>query len=77
MAVNVAAALGRCDLDHKPPGHLDSGEEKGAMAIEFDGRTIATTATGHLENWKDWTEALGATWPSLKGSSSQTGTRTL
>ena len=28
------------------------------MAIEFDGKTIATTATGYLENHEDWSEAL-------------------
>ncbi len=28
------------------------------MAIEFDGKTIATTATGYLENHEDWTEGL-------------------
>jgi len=28
------------------------------MAIEFNGMTIATTATGYLENREDWTEDL-------------------
>jgi len=28
------------------------------MAIEFDGTTIATTATGYLENLEDWSEGL-------------------
>jgi tRNA 2-thiouridine synthesizing protein E len=28
------------------------------MAMEFDGRTIATTATGYLENREDWSEDL-------------------
>ena len=29
------------------------------MAIEFDGKTFATTATGYLENPEDWSEGLG------------------
>ncbi len=28
------------------------------MAIEFNGRMIATTATGYLENREDWSENL-------------------
>ena len=28
------------------------------MAIEVDGKTIETTATGYLENISDWSEAL-------------------
>jgi len=28
------------------------------MAIEFEGKTIATTATGYLENLEDWSEGL-------------------
>lgn len=28
------------------------------MAIEFDGQTIDTTATGYLENLEDWSQGL-------------------
>ena len=30
------------------------------MAIEFDGNTIDTTATGYLTDISDWSEELGA-----------------
>jgi tRNA 2-thiouridine synthesizing protein E len=59
--------MGRCDIAHMPPGHPDSGEEKGAMAIEFDGRVIATTATGYLENREDWSEDLARHLAKLEG----------
>jgi tRNA 2-thiouridine synthesizing protein E len=36
------------------------------MAIEFNGRTIATTATGYLENHEDWTEDLARSMAKLE-----------
>jgi len=67
MAVNGAPAVGRRNIDRQPPGHPDRGEEKGAVAIEFDGRTIATTATGYLENREDWREDLARHLAKLEG----------
>jgi len=37
------------------------------MAIEFDGRVIATTATGYLENRDDWSEGLACHMAKLDG----------
>lgn len=37
------------------------------MAIEFDGRVIATTATGYLENREDWSEDLARHMATLDG----------
>jgi len=65
MAVNVAPA-GCGDLT-KTPGQRDGAEDHGAMAIEFDGRTIATTATGYLENREDWSEGLARHMAGLEG----------
>jgi tRNA 2-thiouridine synthesizing protein E len=56
MAVNVAPVTRR--YHRIDPGHPDTGEEKGAMAIDFNGRMIASTATGYLENRDDWSEDL-------------------
>lgn len=37
------------------------------MPIEFDGREIATTATGYLENREDWSEDLACQMAKLDG----------
>jgi tRNA 2-thiouridine synthesizing protein E len=37
------------------------------MAIVIDGRTIATTATGYLENREDWSEDLARHMAELDG----------
>jgi tRNA 2-thiouridine synthesizing protein E len=37
------------------------------MAIEFDGKTIATTPAGYLENREDWSEALAHHMAKLEG----------
>ncbi len=37
------------------------------MAIEFDDRMIATTATGYLENREDWSEDLARQMAKLEG----------
>jgi tRNA 2-thiouridine synthesizing protein E len=37
------------------------------MAIEFDGKMIATTATGYLENREDWSEDLARHMAKLEG----------
>ena len=43
----------------------ESNEE--TMAIQFDGRTIATTATGYLENREEWSEDLARHMAKLEG----------
>jgi tRNA 2-thiouridine synthesizing protein E len=43
-------------LRHPAAAGRQGGER--IMAIEFQGRTIATTATGYLENRDDWSEDL-------------------
>ncbi len=37
------------------------------MTLEFDGKTIATTATGFLENLEDWSEGLAETMARQEG----------
>jgi tRNA 2-thiouridine synthesizing protein E len=37
------------------------------MAIELDGKTIATTATGYLENREDWNEDIARHMAKLEG----------
>lgn len=67
MTVNVVPAVGRRDIGIKSRATRTVQEEKGAMAIEFDGRVIATTATGYLENRDDWSEGLACHMAKLDG----------
>jgi tRNA 2-thiouridine synthesizing protein E len=56
MTVNAAKAAVR--VSGRSGGRPRRGEDNSVMAIEFDGRTIATTATGYLENLEEWSEEL-------------------
>jgi len=43
---------------HVAAGPSERGRESRAMAIEFNGKTIASTASGYLENREDWSKDL-------------------
>jgi tRNA 2-thiouridine synthesizing protein E len=66
MIVDAAAAFGGPGADNRAR-LVTARRRKGAMAIEFDGKMVATTSAGYLDNREDWSEDLARHVAKLEG----------